>query len=90
MKMILTSKAFGNTIATNKIRQNLNIDVKKAKILFVPTALGGLYSYDKYLPEIINFGFKEYNIVIFNEKEAAATGNYQPNGYQLIDRLIQK
>ncbi len=26
----------------------------------------------------------------YSEKDAAATGNYEPNGYQLIDRLFQK
>ncbi len=28
-------------------------------------------------------------IALFNEKEAAATGNYQPDGYKLIDSLIR-
>ena len=73
--MILTSKGFGNDIATEKIRNNLNINIDDAKVLFVPTALGGLYSYDKYLPEIIKFGFKESNIIIFNEKESSKYEN---------------
>lgn len=28
-------------------------------------------------------------IAVFNEKEAAASGNYQPNGHQLIEELLQ-
>ena len=34
--------------------------------------------------------YEKKAIAHFNEKEAAATGNYQPNGYHLIDQLIQK
>ena len=70
MKLILTSKAFGNDIINEKIRKSLEIDIANAKVLFIPTALGGLYGYDKYLPQIIDFGFKEENIIIFNENEA--------------------
>lgn len=70
MKLLLTSKAFGNEVINNKIRDNIKIDIKKAKVLFVPTALGGLYSYDKYFPEIIKFGFEKSNIIVFNEQEA--------------------
>lgn len=71
MKLLLTSKAFGNEIVNKKIENNLNINIEDAKILFIPTALGGLYSYDKYLPEILSFGFNKSNIIIFNEKKAS-------------------
>ena len=70
MKLLLTSKAFGNDIINEKIRNSLEIDIANAKVLFIPTALGGLYGYEKYLPQIIDFGFKEENIIIFNENEA--------------------
>ena len=55
MKMILTSKAFSNEIVDKKIKDNIGIDVSKAKLLFIPTALSGQYSYDKYFPGILNF-----------------------------------
>ena len=29
-------------------------------------------------------------IGVFSEKEAAASGNYQPNGHMLIEELIQR
>lgn len=55
MKMILTSKAFSNEEENIKIKENIGIDVSKAKLLFIPTALSGQYSYDKYFPGIIKF-----------------------------------
>lgn len=70
MKLLLTSKAFGNEIVNKKIKDNLNINIETAKVLFIPTALSGLYSYDKYLPEMLSFGFIESNIIIFDEKKS--------------------
>lgn len=70
MKLLLTSKAFGNDVINEKIRKSLEIDIEDAKVLFIPTALGGLYGYEKYLPQIIDFGFQKENIIIFNENEA--------------------
>ncbi len=75
MRLILTSKGFGNDIVNNKIRNNILIDIKKAKVLFIPTALSGHYSYEKYLPDLIKFGFKEENIIIFDEKNTAKYRN---------------
>lgn len=75
MKLLLTSKAFGNETINKKMKENIKIDIKEARLLFIPTALGGLYSYDKYLPEVINFGFKKENIIIFNEKNASQYTN---------------
>ena len=75
MKLLLTSKAFGNETINKKMKENIKIDIKEARLLFIPTALGGLYSYHKYLPEVINFGFKKENIIIFNEKNASQYTN---------------
>ena len=55
MKMILTSKAFSNDLENEKIMNNIGIDVENAKMLFIPTALSGQYSYDKYFPGILKF-----------------------------------
>lgn len=57
MKMILTSKAFSNEDENVKIKENIGLDISKAKLLFIPTALSGQYSYDKYFPGIVNFRF---------------------------------
>lgn len=57
MKMFLTSKAFGNEVINEKLKKKLEINIDTAKVLFIPTALGGLYSYDKYLPQVIKFRF---------------------------------
>lgn len=38
MKLLLTSKAFGNDVINEKIRKSLEIDIEDAKVLFIPTA----------------------------------------------------
>ena len=55
MKMFLTSKAFSNENENKIIKENIGIDIAKAKLLFIPTALSGQYSYDKYFPGILKF-----------------------------------
>lgn len=70
MKLFLTSKVFANKVATQKLRENLKLNIANAKILFIPTALGDEFPYDRYFDELIEFGFKNENIIIFNEKEA--------------------
>ena len=55
MKLFLTSKAFSNEKENKIIKDNLDVDLKNAKLLFIPTALSGQYSYDKYYPGIIEF-----------------------------------
>lgn len=70
MNLILTSKGFGNPIANKKIKENLTVNIQNARVLFIPTALSGLHSYEKYLPDFINFGFKKDNIIIFDYKNA--------------------
>ena len=70
MKLFLTSKAFEDENVNKKIRLNIGIDINKAKVMFIPTALSGVYNFDKYLPDLIRFGFKEENIIIFDEKHA--------------------
>lgn len=69
MKLFLTSKVFGNKIASQKLRESLSFNIETAKILFIPTALGDEYPCDRYFNELLEFGFKKENIIIFNEKE---------------------
>ena len=70
MKIILSSKVFGNAIATNKLKENVELNSNTSKVLFIPTALGDEFPCDKYFYELLSFGFKKENIIIFNEKEA--------------------
>jgi len=70
MKLFLTSKVFENTVATQKLRENLKLNIANAKILFIPTALGDEFPYDRYFNQLIDFGFKNENIIIFNAKES--------------------
>lgn len=70
MKLFLTSKVFGNDIASHKLKENIGLNIENARVLFIPTALGDKFSPDKYFNELINFGFKSENIIIFNDKKA--------------------
>lgn len=68
MKLLLSSKAFGNPIITKKILGELKMDVQKIRVLFIPTALSGTYPPDKYMNELLIYGLNKENIIIFDEK----------------------
>ncbi len=68
MKIILTSKVFGNEYATNNTLKLLNRDVSHLKVLLVATPCLP-HGPEKYLNELIDYGFKSDNIIIFNHKE---------------------
>jgi dipeptidase E len=76
MKIILTSKAFGDKDATNNILNQINKKVSLLKVLLVATPCLP-YSPEKYLNELIGYGFKKDNIIIFNHEE--------PNEYFDLD-----
>lgn len=68
MKLLLSSKAFGNSVITEKILEELKMDVQKIRVLFIPTALSGTYPPDKYVNELLISGLNKDNIIIFDEK----------------------
>ena len=68
MKIILTSKVFGDKYATDKVFSQLNKDVSHLKVLLVATPCLP-YGPEKYLNELIDCGIKNDNIIIFNHKE---------------------
>lgn len=70
MKLFLTSKAFENESISCKLKGNIGLSIENSKVLFIPTALGDEFSPNKYFDELINFGFKSENIIIFNHKKA--------------------
>ena len=53
MKLFLTSKVFGNDIASHKLKENIGLNIENARVLFIPTALGDKFSPDKYLVSAI-------------------------------------
>ena len=69
MKIILTSKTFGDMEATNSVFNQINKDVSLLKVLLVATPCLP-YGPEKYLNELIACGFKSENIIIFNHEAA--------------------
>ena len=69
MKIILTSKAFGDKEATQSIFSLMDKDVSLLKVLLVATPCLP-YGPEKYLNELINCGFKSENIIVFNHEMA--------------------
>lgn len=67
MKMILSSKVFGDLEATNKIREFVGKSFEELKLLLVATPCLP-YGPEKYYNELIINGFKKENIIIFDYK----------------------
>jgi len=97
MLVFLTSKAFANETINFKLKNELNaLDLANVKVLYLPTAVDeSVYSNDKYFSEMIQFGFREENVIKFDYKNAKAyvgldidviyvTGG---NTFLLLDRI---
>lgn len=69
MKIILTSKAFGDMEATSSIFSQINKDVSALKVLLIATPCLP-YGPEKYLNELIACGFKSENIIVFDHEAA--------------------
>ena len=105
MKFILSSKVFGNSIATNKFRQFIRKPLSELKLLLIASHCLP-YGPEKYYNELISNGFKKENIIIFdyqniNDYEDLdidliyATGGNTFTGLKIIkesglDKLLKK
>ena len=69
MRIILTSKAFGDNEATQSIFCQIDKDVSLLKVLLVATPCLP-YGPEKYLNELIACGFNSENIIVFNYEAA--------------------
>lgn len=69
MKIILSSKAFGDEETTQSIFCQIDKDVSLLKVLLVATPCLP-YGPEKYLNELIACGFKNENIIVFNHEMA--------------------
>lgn len=67
MKVILTSKGFENEITLKKIMDKIEKKIEDIRMLVIPTARKYEYKQDKYLKDYIELGFKEENIVFFDD-----------------------
>ncbi len=70
MKLILTSRVFGDAIATEKVLNELNMDISKAKILLIATPRLPYEGPESSFESLVYWGFKEENIVIFDHNKA--------------------
>lgn len=68
MKVILTSKVFGDKQATDNFLDNIDKDISLLKVLLVATPCLP-YGPEKYFNELIACGIKRENVVIFNHEE---------------------
>lgn len=67
MKIILSSKVFGDLEATNKVRKCIGKSFEELKVLLIATPCLP-YGPEKYYNELISNGFKKGNIIIFDYK----------------------
>ena len=67
MKVIITSKGFENKITLKKIMDKIENKIEDIRMLVIPTARKYEYKQDKYLKDYIELGFKEENIVFFDD-----------------------
>jgi peptidase E len=74
MNIILSSKVFGDDIATKKIKHIIEKNFNELKVLLISTPCIP-YGPEKYLNELLKCGFKEENIIIFDYKNAFKYNN---------------
>lgn len=75
MNVILTSTGFENETSLKKIKNALNSDFKKLKMLVIPVARKYEYSRKKYLEDYVKLGFKEENIYFFDDERSEMSRN---------------
>ena len=66
MKLILTSRVFGDEVATEKVLQELNIDVSQAKVLLIATPKYPEEGPESSVEGLVYWGFNEDNIILFD------------------------
>lgn len=72
MKLILTSNGFGAKYkhVSEKILSQININIKSAKVLLIPTAIKSVAPYDCYIRDLVEAGFSHENITVFDDENA--------------------
>ena len=68
MKLILSSCDFRNEKSKQVILENLGKPIEKCKVLFIPNEKANIrrIKNKKYLPRLLEAGFSEENIAVFN------------------------
>lgn len=71
MKLILSSSDFSNPKSKEVIYENLDKDISKCKILFIPNEKATIEEIksSKYYERLEQYGFTKLNIYIYNELE---------------------
>lgn len=70
MNIILTSTGLELEEVINKIKSKIKKQFCELKMLVIPTARKGEYDEQKYILDYINLGFKENNIIMFDDENA--------------------
>ncbi len=70
MKLLLTSRVFGDAIATEKVLKELNMDISQIKILLIATPRLPYEGSESSIESLVAWGFKEENIIVFDHNNA--------------------
>ena len=70
MNIVLSSKVFGDDIATKKLKDIIDKNFNKLRVLLIATPCLP-YGPEKYLNELLEHGFCKENIIVFNHEDAA-------------------
>lgn len=74
MKVILSSKVFGDIEATKKLKMVLDKKFCELKVLLIATPCLP-YGPEKYMGELVNNGVKNENIIVFNHENSMNYAN---------------
>ena len=80
MNIILSSKVFGDDIATKKLKDVINKNFNELRILLIATPCLP-YGPEKYLNELLECGFNNENIIVFDYNDAT---NYKNLDIDLV------
>ena len=68
MNIILTSTGFELEEVVEKIKSILNKPFETIRMLVIPQARKYIYNKDKYISDYVKIGFKEPNIIMFDDE----------------------
>lgn len=77
MNIILTSTGFELDQVINKIQNILEMPFENIKMLVIPQARKYEYNKEKYVNDYVRIGFKESNIIMFDDEK--------PDKYKNLD-----